>query len=74
MNILLLSNLANPSQFTGLEHARVADLLGTLAVISIAMWTIVCLSIAIRFGVLFVIRRLGRRAARNSQTGGNNGR
>lgn len=74
MNITFLSNLASPSQFTGLEHARVIDLLSTLAIISIAVWIIVSLSIAIRFGVLIVIRRLSKRATRNIQTGGHDGR
>lgn len=74
MNILFLSSLAYPSQFTGIEHTRIIDLLSALALISIAMWTIVSLSIAVRFGVLFVIRRLGKRTTRNTETGGDNGR
>lgn len=74
MNTLLLSSLADPSRFTGLEHTRIIDLLSTLALVSIAMWIVVSLSIVIRLGALLTIKRLAKRVKRNLQLEGGNGR
>jgi hypothetical protein len=58
MNVSLLSALMGANEFTGLERARIIDLLTVLAYISIVMWGIVLLSIIVRQSAIWLIRIL----------------
>ena len=48
----------NQHQFTGFEHTRIIDLLTLLALISIVMWIIVMLLIAVRHIAILWFRRM----------------
>jgi hypothetical protein len=51
-----LFTFANFSQYTGIEHTRISELLVVLAGISIVMWAAVCLSIVARIGAKLLMK------------------
>jgi hypothetical protein len=52
----LLSTVFDFNQFTGFEHVRATTLLTVLGLISIAIWIIIAISMAVRHLATFIMR------------------